>query len=209
MTWPSFHWLQLFFVRLYLHTLSLTKWWWIIYHPLCVAFCSCVRSSLMCQHLWGYRSVHLPLNASTFSFLPSCLIFSHLAQHPLHCRHLRKVYCTKLNCSLFSATRETSACFVFFLCAVNSCSRHLPDLRFATSPAVCSLTSFMCPQRQWVLNGWSCTLERGHLGHIVGWYNIWEALPTLLRDWRQKCQPSSLVPNCLRVPTRPSSEQRS
>ena len=106
-----------------------------IYHPLRVAFCLPEKQS----------HVSAPLGIPAWPFAPerkhflfpaigSCLIFSHLAQHPLPCRHLQKVCCTKLNCSLSSATRETSACFVFFLCAVNSCSLHLPDLRFTTSP---------------------------------------------------------------------------
>lgn len=134
--WPSFQWLQLFFVWLYLHTLPLTEWWWMS-TTLSVWPSAHAWEAVSCISTSGDTGVSICPERKHFLFpaIGSCLIFSHHAQHPLHCRHLRKVCCAKLNCSLFPATRETSAYFVLSLCAVNSCSLHLAGLRFTTSPA--------------------------------------------------------------------------
>ena len=182
-----------------------------IYHPLRVAFCSCMRSSLMYQHLWGYRSVHLPLNASTFSFLPSVLASSFPTLHSTHCiagTYERSValswtvVCSQLLKKLLLAL------FSFFVLLTLVPSTCL--ISGSTQALLCAPSLHSCVLRDYEFwMGGPVPWKGGHLGHIVGWYNIWEALPTLWRDWRQKCQPSSLVPNCLRVPTRPSSEQRS
>lgn len=131
-----------------------------------MAFCSRLRSSLMYQHLWGYLRVHLPLNASTFSFPPSVLASSFPALHSTHCivgTYKRSValswtaVCSQLLEKLLLAS------FSFFVLLTLVPSTCL----ISGSPQaliICSLTSFICPQRQWVLNGWSCTLERGVLG---------------------------------------------
>lgn len=74
---------------------------------------------------------------------------------------------------------------------------------------ICSLTSFICPQRQWVLNGWSY-LERGVLGAYC-WMiqHLGSTADSHALDWRQN---ASLRPLYLTasefLPVRPS-EQRS
>lgn len=65
-----------------------------------------------------------------------CLVFSHFAQYPLHA-YKQFVELSWTEKSVLSY--ESNSHFILFLDTINSCL-HLPDLKFATSPACRSRT---------------------------------------------------------------------
>ena len=105
-------------------------------------------------------------NASTFSFLPSGPASSFPTLHGTHCTAGTYERSVALSwAAVCSQLLEKLLLTLFYLFVLLTL---VPSTCLVSgSPQallMCSLTSFMCPQRRWVLNRWSCTLEKGVCG---------------------------------------------
>lgn len=122
-----------------------------------------------------------------------CLVFSHFAQYPLHA-YKQFVELSWTEKSVLSY--EGNSHFILFLDTINSCL-HLPDLKFATSPA-CRSRTFISVFSKTGCSEWSGTTpQKRYLEHIAVWHRVWEALLIVhgLEVWMPDLVPCISLPH--------------